>query len=123
MAIKDEEEILKNLDPKFENLSAAEVSSLIQKKAKPEERSLFEKRNREKMRLCMQAEGLIQEGRLNQAIEMLNFVISSGYFGNEYPYGLLGDAYFKKGDKKTALEMYTKSGSIDSLKKAKKIRI
>lgn len=123
MTIKDEEEILKNLDPKFKNLSAAELSSLIQKKAKPGGRILFEKKNREKMRLCMQAEDLIQKGRLNQAIKMLNFAVSSGYFGNEYPYGLLGDAYLEKGDKKTALEMYTKSGSIDSLKKAKKIRI
>jgi len=56
-----------------------------------------------------------------QAIETLDFAISRGYFGNEYLYGLLGDAYYERGDRKKALELYVKSGSIDSLKKAKKL--
>jgi predicted negative regulator of RcsB-dependent stress response len=52
---------------------------------------------------------------------MLNYVISAGSYGNEYPLGLLGDIYLQRGDKKKALEMYKKSGTIDSLKKAKKL--
>jgi tetratricopeptide (TPR) repeat protein len=116
-----EEEILKRLDPNFKSLSANELTDLIKKKAKPEERAIFEKKKREKMHLSVQAEDLIKHRRLNRAIDMLNYVVSSGYYGNEYPYGLLGDAYLAKGDKKKALEFYRKSGTIDSLKKATKL--
>jgi tetratricopeptide (TPR) repeat protein len=64
-----------------------------------------------------------QLGKVNQDVEMLNHAISSGYYGNEYAYGLLGDAYLKKGETKKAIEFYRKSGSIDSLKKLKRMGV
>ncbi|MFH1773631.1 MAG: hypothetical protein ABH874_01570 [Methanobacteriota archaeon] len=119
MGFLDEERILEKLDPNFRKLSAAELSNLIQKKASQEEKNLFLKPYREKMPLCRRAEEFIKVGRLNQAVELLNHALSMGYFGNEYAYGLLGDAYLKRGDAAKAVEMYRKSDSIDSIKKIK----
>ncbi len=109
------------MDPNFKKLNAAEISDLINKKASRDEMKIFKSVYPESMRLANDAEQLIQGGRFLQAIETLEFAISRGYFGNEYLYGLLGDAYYERGDRKKALEIYVKSGSIDSLKKAKKL--
>ncbi len=80
---------------------------------------IFKSVYQESMRLASDAEQLIQQGRFLQAVEPLEFAISRGYFGNEYLYGLLGDAYYGRGNREKAMEIYAKSGSIDSLKKAK----
>jgi predicted negative regulator of RcsB-dependent stress response len=117
----NEEDILKRLDPDYKNLTANQLTDLIRKKATPEEKAFLERKKEEKMRLAVQAENLIKQGRLNRALDMLNYVVSAGSYGNEYPLGLLGDIYLQRGDKKKALEMYKKSGTIDSLKKAKKL--
>jgi|Deesub1362A_J573_1020465.scaffolds.fasta_scaffold00023_78 tetratricopeptide (TPR) repeat protein len=117
----NEDEILRRLEPNYEDLTANEITDLIKKKATSEERAFLERKKEEKMRLAIQAEELIKQGRLNRALEMLNFALSLGTYGNEYPLGLLGDLYLKRGDKKKALEMYKKSGTIDSLKKARKL--
>ncbi len=118
MGKADEEKELEKMSKNFRQLNSAEVTDMISrlpdKKKQP-----FEGPYQEKMRLSMQAEELIGEGRANQAIGILNHAVSLGYFGNEYPYGLLGDAYMKRGDRPKALEMYRKSGSTDSLKKIK----
>lgn len=73
------------------------------------------------MQLGSEAELLIQQGRLLQAAEMLEFAIPRGYFGSEYLYGLLGDVYHRRGNIKKALKTYKKSGTIDSLKKVKQL--
>jgi len=112
----EEKEILQNLSKDFKQLNATELSALI-KKAPLDARRKLEKPYHKKMRFATQAEDLINEGRVIKAIELLNYAIPLGYFGNEYPYGLLGDAYYKQDDREKALEMYKKSGSIDSLKK------
>lgn len=122
MGLQDEEKILEKLDPNFRKLSAAELSKLIQTSATAQELALFQRAYREKMPLCQRAEEFIRAGRLNQAVEILNHVLSAGYFGNEYAYCLLGDLYLKRGDAAKALEMYKKSGSIEAVKKAKKLR-
>ncbi len=121
ISIKEQEKILKRLDPDFKKLNAKEISDLITQKASRDEMKIFKSMYKESMRLATDSELLIQTGRFVQATEMLEFAISRGYFGNEYLYGLLGDVYHKRGDVKKAKEMYIKSGSIDSLKKAKKL--
>ncbi len=120
MSLADEEKILQRFK-NFHKLNATELSALI-KKLPQDEQAIFTKPYREKMPLCIRAEEFIKAGKVNQAIEMLNHALSSGYYGNEYAYGLLGDAYLKKGDTKLAIEFYKKSGSIDSLKKIKRLR-
>ncbi|MBI5253308.1 MAG: hypothetical protein HY930_02775 [Euryarchaeota archaeon] len=121
MGLQDEEKILEKLDPNFRKLSAAELSKLIQTSATAQELALFQRPYREKMPLCQRAEEFIKAGRLNQAVEILNHALSTGYFGNEYAYGLLGDVHLKKGETAKAVEMYRKSGSIDSAKKIKRV--
>jgi tetratricopeptide (TPR) repeat protein len=118
MSILEEEKFLEKMSKKFKQLNSAELSDLI-KKAPYKTQTLFERPYKEKMRLSMQAEELLGKGRVNQAVGILNNAVSLGYFGNEYPYGLLGDAYMKRGNRAKALEMYRKSGSTDSLKKIK----
>jgi Flp pilus assembly protein TadD len=118
MSILEEEKFLEKMSKKFKQLNSAELSDLI-KKAPYKTQTLFERPYKEKMRLSIQAEELLGKGRVNQAVEILNNAVSLGYFGNEYPYGLLGDAYMKRGDRAKAHEMYRKSGSTDSLKKIK----
>ncbi len=118
MGIADEEKELVRLSKDFKKLNAAELSDLI-KKAPYKTQQLFERPYKEKMRLSMQAEELLRQGRVYQAMDLLKEALSLGYYGNEYPYGLLGDAYMKRGDREKAFEMYKKSGSIDSMKKIK----
>jgi tetratricopeptide (TPR) repeat protein len=118
MSILEEEKLLEKMSKKYMQLNSAEISDLI-KKAPTKTQTLFERPYKEKMRLSMMAEELLGKGRVNQAMDLLKNVVSLGYFGNEYPYGLLGDAYMKRGDRAKALEMYLKSGSIDSMKKIK----
>jgi tetratricopeptide (TPR) repeat protein len=121
ISIKEQEKILERLDPDFKKLNARDISDLISKKAGKDEMKTFKSMYKESMRLATDSELLLQTGRFVQAAEMLEFAISRGYFGNEYLYGLLGDVYQKRGDVKKALEMYVKSGSIDSLSKAGKL--
>lgn len=116
MSRAEEEAILAKLSRDFGRMNATELSTLI-KRAPREVRRRLERPYREKMRLSTQAEEVLGDGRVAKAIELLNFAISQGHYGNEYPYGVLGDAYMKRGDRAKALEMYRKSGSIDSLKK------
>ena len=118
MGLLEEEKELEKLSKDFKKLNAAQLSELI-KKAPEKKRSVFEGSYQEKMRLSTQAEELLKQGRVNQAFELLNHAVLLGYFGNEYPYGLLGDAYMKRSNRVKALEMYRKSGSIDSMKKIK----
>lgn len=112
----EEEAIIAKLDKDFKRLNATELTKLI-KRAHTKVLRELEKPYHEKMRLLTQAEEALEAGRVIKAIELSNYAISLGYYGNEYAYGLLGDAYMKRGDKGKALEMYKKSGSIDSLKK------
>lgn len=121
MSLKEEEKILERLDANWKNLNAAELDKLIQGKASTQELEIFRKPYREKMPLCQRAEDFVRAGRLNQAIEILNHALSTGYFGNEYAYGLLGDVHLKRREKAKALDMYRKSGSLESLKKARKL--
>ncbi len=121
MPLKDEEKILQRLGANYKAMSAAELDKLIQGKASTQELEIFRKPYREKMPLCQRAEEFIRAGRLNQAVEILNHALSTGYFGNEYAYGLLGDVHLKRGEKAKALELYRKSGSLESLKKARKL--
>lgn len=114
----DEEKELEKMSKDFRLLNSAEITELV-KKMPWKKQQPFEKPYHEKMRLSMQAEELIAKGRVNKAIDLLNSAVSLGYFGNEYSYGLLGDAYMKRNDRVKALEMYKKSGSTDSLKKIK----
>ncbi len=118
MGILEEEKLLEKRFKDFKSLNSSEITELV-KKMPEKKQQPFEKPYQEKMRLSMQAEELIGQRRTNQAIGLLNQAISLGYFGNEYPYGLLGDAYMIRGDRTKASEMYQKSGSIDSLKKIK----
>lgn len=118
MSTTDEEKLLEKRVKDFKSLSSAEISDLI-KKMPLSKQKIFEKPYQEKMRFATQAEDLLGQGRTNQAKELLDRAISLGYYGNEYPYGLMGDVYLKRGDRAMALEMYQKSGSIDSLKKIK----
>ncbi len=118
MSLSDEKKILERMNKNFRGLNATELSALI-KKLPTEEQAIFTKTYHDKMPLCVRAEEYIKSGRVNQAIEMLNHAVSRGYYGNEYAYGLFGDAYLKKGETKRAIEFYKKSGSIDSLKKIK----
>ncbi|MEE8400665.1 MAG: hypothetical protein V3R86_00720 [Candidatus Hydrothermarchaeaceae archaeon] len=109
------------MNPNFKKLCADDVSKLINKKASIKELKIFKSTYKESRELASEAELLIQQGRLLKAAEMLEFAIPRGYFGSECLYGLLGDVYHKRGDIKKALEMYKKSGTIDSLKKAKQL--
>lgn len=118
MSKAEEIKILERMSKNFRDLDSAELSKRI-KKLPLQKRRIFEKPYQEKMRLAMQAEELLKEGRAHQAIGLLENALSLGFFGNEYPYGLLGDAYIKRGDRSIAREMYTKSGSTDSKKKIK----
>jgi tetratricopeptide (TPR) repeat protein len=118
MGILEEEKMLEKRVKDFKSLNSAELSDLI-KKMPHAKQKIFEKSYPEKMRFATQAEELLGEGRTNKALDLLNRAISLGYFGNEYAYGLLGDAYMKRNDRTKALEMYRKSGSFDSLKKIK----
>lgn len=122
MGLKDEEEILRKAVPNFKKLSAAELSKEIIK-LKPQVRGTFMEANRRRMEYCLEAEEAIKKGSVDRGIEILEHALSKAHYGGEYPYGLMGDAYFKKGDIKRALEFYDKSGSFDSLKKARQIRI
>lgn len=122
MGLKDEEEILRKAVPNFKKLSAAEVSKEIIK-LKPQVQGKFMEANRRRMEYCLEAEDAIKKGSVDRGIEILEYALSRAYYGNEYPLGLMGDAYLKKGDTKKALEYYDKSGSFDSLKKARQIRI
>lgn len=119
MTVAEEEKILEKLSKDYKKLNATELSTLI-KRAPTEQCALLEKPYHEKMRLATQAEELLKQGRLHQAMELLTHAVSLGHFGNEYPLGLMGDIYIKRGDMAKAFEMYSKSGSIDSLKKIKR---
>ena len=117
-----EEEVLARLDPNYRALNAAQLSDLISKGLRGEELALFQKTYRDKMPLSQRAEECMREGRLRQALELLNHSLLKGNFGNEYLLGLLGDVYAKMGDLARAEEFYLRSGSIDSLKKARNLK-
>lgn len=117
-----EEEILTRLDPNYRALNAAQLSDLVSKGLRGEELALFQKAYRDKMPICQRAEECLREGRVRQALELLNHILPKGHFGNEYPLGLLGDVYARMGDLERAKEFYLRSGSIDSLKKAREIK-
>lgn len=121
MTLKDEEKILRKAIPNYDKLSAAELSSQIILKVKPQIQKKFMEANRGRMRYCLEAEEELRRGRVKRAIELLEYALSKAYYGSEYPYGLFGDVYQKMGDTEKALEMYRKSGSQDSLKKARQI--
>ncbi len=116
MSRAGEEKILEKLSKDFKKLNTTELSALIKKAPISIQREL-EKPYHEKMRITNEAEELLSQGRIVKAIDILNWAITLGYFGNEYPYGTLGDAYLKQNNREKALKMYKKSGSIDSLKK------
>jgi tetratricopeptide (TPR) repeat protein len=120
MGKKEEEAILKKINPDFKKLNATELSELI-KKLKYSEQKVFRASTGKKTQLTLEAEELLQQGRTVQALQLLEMALDLGYFGNEYTYGVLGDVYLKRGEREKALEMYKKSGSYDSLKKAKKL--
>jgi tetratricopeptide (TPR) repeat protein len=120
MGKNEEEEILKKHVPDFKKLNALELSDAI-KKLKYSDQKVFRTSTGRKTQLTMEAEELLQQGRAVQALQMLEMALGLGYFGNEYTYGVLGDVYLKKGNREKALEMYRKSGSYDSLKKAGKL--
>jgi|GEM_PF-1591218 len=118
MSLVEERKILEKRRIDYRLLNAVELTDLI-KKMPFSKQKIFEKPYPEKMRFATQAEELLGQGRVNQAKDLLDRAISLGYYGNEYAYGLMGDVYLKRGDRAAALEMYRKSGSIDSLKMIK----
>ncbi len=122
MTLKEEEKVLRKAIPSYDELSAAELTSQIIARVKPQIRAKFMEANRRRMRYCLEAEENLGKGRVKQAIELLEYALSMAYYGSEYPLGLMGDAYMKKGEVKKALEFYDKSGAYDSLKKARQIR-
>lgn len=122
MTLKDEEKILRKAIPSYDKLTAAELTSQMIIKLKPQVRAKLMGANRGRMRYCLEAEENLNKGRVTQAIDLLEYALPKAYYGSEYPLGLMGDAYLKKGDIKRALEFYDKSGSHDSLKKARQIR-
>lgn len=122
MGIKDEERILRKAIPEFEKMSAAELSSEIIARLSPSEQKPFLEANRKRMRYCMEAETELKRGRAKHALEILEYVLNMSYYGREYLYGLMGDAYQKLGDIEKAIEMYKKSGSHDSLKKLRQLK-
>ncbi|NOZ76770.1 MAG: tetratricopeptide repeat protein [Euryarchaeota archaeon] len=120
MTTAEEEEILEKHVPGYSELTAWELSEAI-KKLDHGLQKVFRASTGRKTQLTMEAEELLRQGRTVQALQLLEMALGLGYFGNEYTYGVLGDVYLKKGDRKKALEMYQKSGSYDSLKKAKNL--
>jgi len=120
--LKDEEKLLKKAIPNYDKLTAAELTSQMIIKLKPQIRAKLMDANRRRMRYCLDAEENLKKGRVKQAIELLDYALTMTYYGNEYPLGLMGDAYLEKGDIKRALGFYDKSGSHDSVKKARQIR-
>jgi len=122
LTIKEEEKILRKAISNYNRLTATELTSQMIIKLKPQVRAKFMEANRRRMRYCLEAEENLNKGRAKQAIELLEYALPKAYYGNEYPLGLMGDAYMKKNDIKRALEFYDKSGSHDSLKKARQIR-
>ncbi|MFQ5975736.1 MAG: hypothetical protein ACE5J5_05440 [Candidatus Hydrothermarchaeales archaeon] len=121
MTRAEEEEILDKFNPDWRSLNAFELSELITKKVKHKEQEIFTKAFRNKAPRIHEAEEYVRVGRIGKALEVLNYALSRGHYGNEAVYGLLGDVYLKKGDKEKAIEMYKKSGSIDSLKILRRI--
>ncbi len=122
MTLAEEEEILDKLNPDWRSLNAFELSESINKKTKSKVQEIFTKAYSNKTSRILEAEDYLATGRIGKALEVLNYALSRGYFGNEVVYGLLGDIYLRKGDKEKAIEMYTKSGSIDSMKNLKRIQ-
>lgn len=122
MAIRDEEKILKKFIPEYKNLSAAELSSEIIARLSPQDQKPFIEANRKRMRYCVEAEEDLRRGRAKHALELLEYALGMSYYGREYPYGLMGDSYLKLGNTGKAAEMYTKSGSHDSLKKLRQLK-
>ncbi len=121
MTLAEEEEILDKLNPDWRSLNAFELSELINKKTKSKVQEIFTKAYSSKTSRILEAEDCLAMGRMGKALEVLNYALSRGHFGNEAIYGLLGDIYLRKDDKEKAVEMYTKSGSIDSMKNLKRI--
>ncbi len=121
MALAEEEKILDKLSKDWRSLNAFELSELIKKKAKRKEEEIFTKAYRSKASRILEAEESLASGRIVKAVEILNYALTRGYYGNEAVYGLLGDVSLRKGDKEKAILMYKKSGSIDSLKNLKRI--
>jgi tetratricopeptide (TPR) repeat protein len=122
MTAKEEEKILEKAIPEFRELTAAELSSRIIEKLSPQERKPFLEGNRNLMRYCLQAEEALRQGRARHAQELLEYAMKASYHGREYLYGLLGDAYMRLGNAEKAAEMYSKSGSHDSLRKLRRLR-
>jgi tetratricopeptide (TPR) repeat protein len=122
MSIKNEERILRKVIPEFKKLSAAELSSEIIAGLSPQEQKPFMEANRKRRRYCLEAEEELRRGRAKHALELLEYGLGMSYYGREYSYGLMGDAYRKLGDLEKAEEMYRKSGSHDSLKKLQQLK-
>lgn len=121
MTIAEEEEILDKIDPKWRTLNAFELSDMIKKKVKRKEQEIFTTALSNKTFRIVEAEEYVGTGRVGKAMEVLNYALTRGHFGNEAIYGLLGDIWLRRDNKEKAIEMYKKSGSIDSLKVVKKI--
>lgn len=119
MSKKEEAEILKKHDPNFKKFTASEISELVKDKVSTADKKVFMKSTGPMTQMAQEAEEFVQANQTFRAIQMLERALTMSYFGTEYPYGVLGDAYLKKGDREKAYEMYMKSGSYDSLKKAK----
>jgi|TARA_B100000315_G_C14544827_1_gene572703 tetratricopeptide (TPR) repeat protein len=122
MALKDEKKILEKKISNYKDLTAAQLTSEIVNRLKPQVLNKFMESNRQRMPYCLEAEKNLENGRSEEAIKLLDYALSKAHYGNEYLFGLLGDAYMKKDDIKKAFEYYEKSGSHDSLKKGEKIR-
>lgn len=122
MGISDEEKILKKAIPGYRELSASELSSEIIAKLSLQDQKPFIEANRKRMRYCLEAEEELRRGRAKHALELLEYAVGMSYYGREYPYGLMGDAYSKLGNKQKAAEMYVKSGSHDSLRKLRQLK-
>jgi Flp pilus assembly protein TadD len=116
----EEEAILEKLEPRFRELSAQELSQRIQGAPKREKEVLIRSYPK-KLEHCRQAETALAEGNLRKTEELLQWALSLGRYGNELPYGLLGDLYLRRGDEGKAKEYYRKSGSLDALKKLRNL--
>ncbi len=122
ITLNEEEKILLKAIPGYEKLSAAELSSKIIEKLGPQEIKPFLENNRKLMSYCLQAEEALRQRRAKHALELLEHALKMSYYGREYLYGLMGDAYMRLGDGRRAADMYSKSGSHDSLRKLKQVR-